>query len=254
MAEPGPDPSNSSIRRIVFSKVLDLSREIHPSMPIWPGDPAVRFETTAELGREGFHLRRFTMGEHTGTHLSAPSSFFPNGPTIDAYPTDSLVVPAVVIDLRQRALEDPDYALSRRDLLAWEDGHGQIPPGTVVLARTGWGEKWDKPSEYLGEDPGPNRGQNTGSELHFPGFGVGATRLLLEQRGIAGLGIDTHGVDPGQDSSFNVSKLVLERPRIVLANLTGLDQLPPTGTTLVVGILRLQGGTGSPASVLALIP
>ena len=71
---------------------------------------------------------------------------------------------------------------------------------------------------------------------------------------IAGLGIDTHGVDPGRDSSFAVSKLLLEQPRIVLANLAGLDQLPPTGTTLVIGILRLRGGSGSPASVIALIP
>ena len=220
-------------------------------MPVWPGDPAVQFETTAQLDpfpfeQEGYNLRRFAMGEHTGTHLSAPSCFYADGLPIDAYTPESLVVPAVVIDLRQKTLEHPDYAFSRRDLREWEGRHGRIPGGSVVLALTGWGEKWDDPAEYLGQKAGPG--------LHFPGFGIDAARFLLEQRGIAGLGIDTHGVDPGQDTSFDVSKLLLEQPRIVLANLTGLDQLPPTGTTLVIGILRLRGGSGSPASVTALIP
>jgi len=32
------------------------------------------------------------------------------------------------------------------------------------------------------------------------------------------------------------------------------DRLPPTGATLVIGILRLRGGSGTPVSVLALIP
>ncbi len=215
----------------------------------------VQFETTAQVDtarieQEGYNLRRFAMGEHTGTHLSAPSCFYADGPTIDAYAPGSLVVPAEVIDLRQNALGHPDYACSRRDLREWEAGHGRIPGGSVVLALTGWGEKWGDPAEYLGE----YLGQKAGPGLHFPGFGIDAARFLLEQRGIAGLGIDTHGVDPGQDSSFAVSKLLLEQPRIVLANLNGLDQLPPTGTMLVIGILRLRGGSGSPASVIALIP
>ena len=219
-------------------------------MPVWPGDPAVQFETTAQLDQEGYHLRRFAMGEHTGTHLSAPSCFYAGGPTIDAYPPESLVASAVVIDLHQKALRHPDYAMSRRDLGDWEARHGRIPSGSLVLARTGWGEKWDDSSEYLGLKPG----EKVVPGLHFPGFSVDSARFLLEQRGITGLGIDTHGVDPGRDSSFAVSKLLLQKPRIVLANLNGLDKLPPTGTTLIIGILRLQGGSGSPASVIALIP
>ena len=266
MPEPGPEPEpalpdlspglsiGSSPGKILFSRVLDLSRAIHPAMPVWPGDPAVQFETTARLDQDGYGLRRFAMGEHTGTHLSAPSCFYADGLTIDAYAPESLVVPAVVIDLRQRALGRPDYTLARRDLREWEGRHGLIPGGSLVLARTGWGEKWDDPSEYLGEYLGRKPGQQANPGLHFPGFGLDTARFLLEQRGIAGLGIDTHGVDPGRDSSFAVSKLLLQQPRIVLANLDGLDQLPPTGTTLVIGILRLRGGSGSPASVIALIP
>ncbi|MBF1988899.1 MAG: cyclase family protein, partial [Fischerella thermalis M58_A2018_009] len=49
------------------------------------------------------------------------------------------------------------------------------------------------------------------------------------------------------------NNLVLAKPRIVLENLTNLDQLPPKGATLVIGILRLRDGSGSPAGVIALI-
>ena len=75
--------------------------------------------------------------------------------------------------------------------------------------------------------------------------------LLVEWPGI---GIDTAGVDGGQDQTFAVNSWALSQPRTVLENLTNLDQLPPVGAVLVVGVLRLLGGSGSPASVLALAP
>ena len=38
-----------------------------------------------------------------------------------------------------------------------------------------------------------------------------------------------------------------------MESLTNLDLLPPIGITLVIGIIRLKGGSGSPASVLAFV-
>jgi kynurenine formamidase len=61
-------------------------------------------------------------------------------------------------------------------------------------------------------------------------------------------------VDSGQDTTFATNRLVLEQPRIVLENLTNLEQLPAIGTILVIGVLRLLGGSGSPVAVLALLP
>ena len=68
------------------------------------------------------------------------------------------------------------------------------------------------------------------------------------------MGTDAPGVDAGVDTSFEVSRLVLEKHRLVLECLNNLDQLPPAGSTIVVGRLSLAGGSGSPASVLALTP
>ena len=185
------------------------------------------------------------MGEHSGTHMNAPNSFRVGGPAIDTYPTESLIAPAVVMDQRARTVVDPDYALSVTDIRAWESQHGRVPPDSVVLLHTGWQAKWDNPHDYLGID-------NEGTQ-HFPGFSYDGASYLITQRAAAGLGIDTHGLEPSQDDTFAVNRLVLEQPRIALENLTNLDLLPPTGVTLVIGLLRLKGGSGTPVSVLAFV-
>jgi kynurenine formamidase len=48
--------------------------------------------------------------------------------------------------------------------------------------------------------------------------------------------------------------MALENRLIVLENLTNLDLLPPTGALLIIGLLRLEGSSGGPASVTALVP
>ena len=234
---------------ISYSKVVDLSWPVHDGIPQWPGDPSVEFETVADIENDGYFLRRFSMGEHSGTHLSAPSSFHPDAsghPRINEFSPQDLVRPGIVIDVTAQADADRDYALTMNDILDWESDHGPVPQGCLALLRTGWQARWSSPADYLGG--------TSVSRLHFPGFGLDAARLLLEGRNVAGLGADTAGVEPGADTEFSVSRLALEKRRIVLENLTNLDLLSPTGALLVIGLLRLEGGSGGPASVTALVP
>lgn len=237
---------NSFPLTITIRRVVHLSHVIDPSIPQWTGDPPVEFETVADLEKDGYYLRRFSLGEHSATHMNAPNSFYSTGASIDQYPAESLIAKAIVIDISNQAAANPDYALALSDVLAWEKQYGQIPQESVVLLFTDWQSKWSDKAAFLNQD--------TSGGLHFPGFGSETTQFLLSERKIGGVGIDTHGVDSGQDITFATNRLVLEQPRIVLENLTNLDQLPPVGTTLVIGILRLLGGSGSPAAVLALLP
>ena len=240
------DDGPASGGSISYSKVVDLSWPVHPGIPQWPGDPGVEFETVAEFGEDGYFLRRFSMGEHSGTHLSAPSSFHRGAPGHQCFSPGDLVRPAIVIDITAQAETDRDYALTMNDVLDWESGHGPVPQGCVALLRTGWQARWNSPPDYLGGS-GPD-------QLHFPGFGLDAVRLMIEGRNVAGLGTDTAGAEPGADTGLFVSRLALKKHRIVLENLTNLDLLPPTGVLLVIGLLRLEGGSGGPASVTALVP
>ena len=231
---------------ISFSKVVDLSWPVHPGIPQWPGDPVVEFETVADIEEDGYFLRRFSMGEHSGTHLSAPSSLQTGVPGHESFSPQDLVRPAIVIDIAALAEADRDYALTMNDVLDWESDHGPVPQGCVALLRTGWQARWNSPHDYLGG--------TSADQLHFPGFGLDAVRLLLEGRGAAGIGTDTAGAEPGADTGFSVSRLALANRLIVLENLTNLDLLPFTGALLVIGLLRLEGGSGGPASVTALVP
>lgn len=232
-------------RQISYSRVIHLSHIIDTNIPQWQGDPLVKFEMVADLKKDGYYLRQFSLGEHSATHINAPISFHGDGAGIDEYPAESLVVPAVMIDICEQAAANPDYVLSIDDIQTWEDKYGVIPNQCMVVLRTGWQEKWDDEKAFFNKDI---RGS-----MHFPGFGVDATKLLIQKRNIAGIGIDTHGVDAGKDTSFTINRLILDKKRIVLENLTNLEQLPPTSINLVIGALRLQGGSGSPVSVVALL-
>ena len=226
--------------------MVDLTHPIRPGIPIWPGDPPVEFEATATIPIDGYFLRRFSMGEHSGTHISTPSAFFDQGPGPDTIPPESLVVPAVVIDSRSSVGLDPDHALTVDEISDWERRHGKIATGSITLLLTGWHRRWEDPQRFI----------NLGTDglMHTPGFAPEAVAFLLDQRRASGIGIDTHGVDPGKDTGLGVSRAALGSGALVLECLNNLDQVPATGATLVIGRLPLVGGSGSPACVLALVP
>ena len=233
-------------RTVAFRRVVDLTHPIKPGIPLWPGDPPVQFETTASLPAEGYFLRRFSMGEHSGTHISTPSALFDQGPGPDSIPPEALIAPAVVIDSRSSVSMDPDYVLTVDEFAEWERKHGKIAVGSIVLLLTGWGRYWYEPERFI--NPGVD------GLMHTPGFTSEAVSLIFDERDAAGIGTDTHGVDAGRDPCLEASRAALSRGALVLECLNNLDQLPATGTTLVIGRLPLVGGSGSPASVLALAP
>jgi hypothetical protein len=229
---------------ISYHRVIHLSHLIDTDIPKWPGDPPVEFASVAEIQDDGYYLRRFSLGEHSATHINAPNSFYVNGVSVDKYLGSSLILPAVVINICKQAAVDSDYVLTVSDIQTWETQFGQIPAGNLVILYTGWQEKWSNQKAFFNQD--------IQGKMHFPGFSQEATEFLITHRQIAGVGIDTHGVDSGQDSNFTINRLLLKRSLIVIENLTNLDNLPPQGTTLIIGILRLKGGSGSPAAIMAL--
>jgi kynurenine formamidase len=239
------DSNSNNLKTIAYTKIVDLTQTIHPNIPIWPDDPPVEFETVSQIEKNGYYLRKFSMGEHSGTHINAPNSFDAAGTGIDNYPPQSLVVPAIVIDIRAPTIANPDYTLTINDVLNWEQQYQPIEAGNLVLLYTGWQEKWSDAQAFFNQDEN--------GICHFPGFGEETAQFLLEERSIAGIGTDTHGVDAGRDASFAVNKLVLNKQRIVLENLANLEELPAAGITLVIGILRLAGGSGSPVSAIAFV-
>lgn len=235
--------SQPELKTIHYHKIIDLSHKISPQIPRWSGDPPIQFTPVADYQNHGYYLRQFSLGEHSGTHINAPNTFDQNGISIDQYQPESLVCPAIVIDFTQQSADHADAVLTKDHIQEWERENQPIPPQSIVLLYTGWQNKWFDSQAFFNPD--------SQGKYHFPGFDLNAIQFLLEQRKIKGVGIDTHGIDPGQEQSFSANQFLLKNAGIVLENLNNLDQLPPQGIYLVIGILKLQGGSGSPVSVLA---
>mgnify|MGYP003345604633 CR=1 FL=1 len=146
---------------------------------------------------------------------------------MDNLPLQSLISPAVVIDASADIAGDADGVLTLDTVHRWETQHGRIPDSSVVLLRTGWEDHYSDPQKYGLQPDG----------LHFPGFGVEATRFLVDERKVVGIGLDTLGIDRGMDTDFPVhSTVTLPRNVWHIENLTNLRSVPATGALVFVGV------------------
>jgi len=227
------------------TRVLDLSYAINEKLVPWPGDTRW-FEATinASVEKDGYFTRSFWMLEHYGTHLDAPIHFPPGKTPVDRIPVKQLFGPAVVIDVRAEGAKDADYQIPAGRIEEWEKRHGRVPEGAIVLLRTGWESRWPDAQRYRNQDPH--------GRMHFPGFSVEAAKLLIERK-VSGLGCDTMSVDYGASEDFAVHHLALGAGLYHLENLADLSALPESGAFLVVAPIKLEGGSGGPVRVFAVI-
>jgi kynurenine formamidase len=239
-----------------FSEVVSLSHVNDPrTTPIFPGDPAFRIRTVFTVPDDGYYLEAIHEGAHTGTHYSAPCHFHTNGLCMDELSPSDLVLPAVVIDVREEVAADPDHLVRVTDLRAWEEEHGPMPEGAAVLLYTGCSRFWAD-----GDVDGRPNYYNCGSGLrgdHQPGFTRNAVKWLIDEGVLdrtGALGTDTFGPDPSSDAMFMETWLTLRRHRVTIENLTHLGSLPPVGAWLVLGSPRNPNGSGAPGTVFGLIP
>ncbi len=226
--------------------LVDLTHALATTSPAWPGAPHLEVKLEADYA-QGYFARHLSLPEHSGTHLDAPAHFIRGAATVDAIATDALRAEAVVVDVRAEVAKNADYAVRAADLEAWERAHGAMPERALVLARTGWDARWSDEARYRNADA---RGV-----MHFPGFSVEAMAWLVQHHpGFVGAGIDTLSIDPGASPDFAAHKKLLGAGKYGLENLTGLGALPARGATVVVAPLKLAGGSGAPARVLADVP
>ncbi|HEX4001627.1 MAG TPA: cyclase family protein [Candidatus Acidoferrales bacterium] len=228
------------------ARVVDMTYTINGHLPSWPGDDKT-FETqvVATYAKDGYFARSFWTLEHYSTHMDAPLHFAPGKASIAEIPVTHFFGPAEVIDVRDEAAKNPDYRLTAARVEKWEAAHGRIPAGAIVLLRTGWASRWPDQKRY--------RNQDAQGVMHFPGFGADSAKLLVA-RGAVGLGIDTLSIDYGASKNFEVHHVDLPAGLYNLENLANLDQLPATGAFLIAAPIKMEGGSGGPCRVFAVLP
>jgi kynurenine formamidase len=228
---------------LAAGNVLDLTHTLSPTFPIWPGNVPIKITNTATRAKDGYYANRWDLAEHHGTHLDAPAHFAAQGVTAERLEASALVVPAAVIDLRERARKNADAVVTVDDLKAWEKAHGRLPKNCGVFLNSGWDARAGDARAFLGQD--------ASKTLHFPGFSKEACEFLLTEREVAGLAVDTLSLDFGASADFAVHKRWLGAGKWGLECVANLSQLPPAGATVFVGAPKVIGASGGPTRVLA---
>jgi kynurenine formamidase len=238
-------------------EVVDLTSPLTSQTPILElpeqfGQTA-RFELE-EISRyddrgPAWYWNNFRTGEHTGTHFDAPNHWVSGRDLADiaSVPVGALVAPAVVLDVTAQVAADPDFLIEREHIDAFVAEHGPLPEGGWLLCRTGWSARTSQEDMINNGDDGP----------HSPGMSAEAARWVAEESPLQGIGVETVGTDAGAASGFDplfpCHHFLLGNGKYGLAQLRNLDRLPATGVLVVASPLPIEGGSGSPARVLALV-
>jgi len=117
------------------------------------------------------------------------------------------------------------------------------------LLQTGWSKYWPNRKDYFGSES-----TEDASGLDFPSYGAEAAKLLVEERKVALLGVDTASIDYGRSKDFMVHRIAGAANVGGLEILTNLDQLPEAGFNVIALPTSIRGGSGGPARVIALVP
>ncbi|MEO8330519.1 MAG: cyclase family protein [Candidatus Nanopelagicales bacterium] len=225
-------------------RVVDLSAALSPDTVMWPGDEPLVATTVETIEQHGSFSRRVSLGEHSGTHFDAPAHCAQGAEAVADVSAERLVRPLRVLDISERANTDSTSELTTADIAEHEASHGRIEDGCAVFLCTGWDSRRDDKSAYAGPD----------AQLAFPGFGLESARLLVEERNVVGLGIDTLSVDAGHTTGFPIHQgVTLPRGVWHVENAVNLSSVPASGAWVVVGVPRVVAASGFPARVLALI-
>jgi kynurenine formamidase len=244
--------SSAPVHAIDTRKLVDMTYAFSRETLHWPTAKPFYLETVNE-GRtpQGFWYSSYNYGgsEHVGTHLDAPFHFAEGRWTTEKIPLAQTIGPGVVIDVRRSAETDRDYLLRVSDIRMWEKRHGRVARGAIVLMHSGWGKYWGNRKLYFGTDvPGDT------VNLHFPGYSKEVAEFLIKERGVKAVGIDTPSIDHGPSRDFIVHQIFGAANVPIFENVAALDRLPAKGATIFAIPMKIQGGSGAPLRIFALLP
>lgn len=234
-------------------KIVDLSYPFDEKTIYWPTEDGFKLEIEfSGITEKGYHYsaNKFSTAEHGGTHIDAPIHFYAERNTVDELPLDKLFGKAVLVDRSRQCAADRDFRFTINDFKDWEKENGIIPQGAIVLLKTGYGRYWPDRVKYMGTD---ERGAEAVAELHFPGLHPQGAEWLVNERKIKAVGIESPSIDYGQSTLFE-SHVILGKNNVpILENVANLDKLPLKNYYVIALPMKIKGGSGGPARIVALV-
>jgi len=207
----------------------------------------VTYNGTIPGGDIWYQKDEMSAATHGGTHIDAPCHFAKGRWCVSDIPIERLVVPAAVVDISRQVDGNPDVHLTTDMLMEWENKHGQIPEGILLLIYTGWSQFWPDRLKYSGTVERGNA-----SLLQFPSITTQVAEWLVAHRSVVGVGIDTMSVDI-PNSTLQTHVTLMENNIYGLENVNNLQKLPPTGSMVYVMPMKLKGASGAPCRLVAQI-
>ncbi|MDX7988742.1 cyclase family protein [Xenorhabdus sp. 12] len=230
-------------------KWIDLTHSFDQDSPHFFMFNPAEFKTLFDY-KDGFFAQQFTFTGQYGTHIDAPCHFVPDTRSLDQLELKELVLPLIVIDQSERAKRDPNFSLSKADILQFEAEHGIIEADTFVALRTDWSKRWPSQEKMSNKD---TQGNN-----QTPGWGIDALKFLFEERKIKAIGHETFDTDSAKDARQNKALLseyyVLAQDTYQIELLTNLDQVPTRGAVIFNIVATPKNASGFPVRSFAVIP
>jgi len=208
-------------------KVIDLTHEINEDMLVFPGTKPPVIVDCCTIEKDGFAEKTITMFTHTGTHMDAPAHVLPNKKTLDKFPASHFVGKAFLLDCSNKKEK-----ITLSDVQKLTPFINQID---YLIIYTGWSKYW-------------------GSENYFKNFPVLNEKAanFLANSGLKGIGLDTISVDPVDENTLPIHKILFEKELIIVENLNLSQKLPQTFTFSSLP-LKINDADGSPLRAVAII-
>lgn len=236
-------------------KWVDLTHELSPETPHWFGFSPLQGELLFDYAEDApeemkapMRCIQYTVASQYGTHVDAPRHFWGNGRSLAELRPDEFVYPLVVIDKHEECEKNPEFTLSIDDVKAWEDQYGRIPEGAFVAFRSDWYKKDDLENKDADGQP------------HYPGWAKETIEFLVNERNIGAIGHEPADTDPSYVTTredaypYPGEQYILSVDRFQIEVMRNLDQVPPVGSLIFVGVPKMKDGVGYPARALALVP
>ena len=242
------DVQGSILMRCLHNKrnIIDITHTLDETDPSdTQNGPHFQRVVTHSFPSENYRKETYTFPGGIGTTMDAVTHAFATGKTIDQYSPYDLISPVVVIDVQAKVASNPSYAVTKQDILDYEDVYDIIPNGSLVLAKTGWYQYYRNETAYRAPIPGS-------WQYDFPGFGDEAATFLRDERDIHALGDDSPSIDFGRTFTYGVHITNLGAGKYNLENLNLAGNIPPSGACAITLPMKIRGAPEAPIRALIL--
>ncbi len=230
---------------ITGTRIIDLSQTIEPDIPVPVGFPSPKLDVflSQEKG-DVANVEILSMSVHSGTHFDAPYHFFSELQRTDELPPDCLVGPGVVVDMTSK---QGSVAIEAKELQEWEAATGEtIQSGDIVLLHTNHSAHWrlGAAASCYWENGWPHLARSAVDYL---------ASKPIRAIGVESFDPDWVDLDDLSSAEFPSHRTFLPQGILVVENLTNLDQIPGTRCQVIALPLKIQGASGSPVRVIAVV-